>query len=58
VMRDARIRASCDPKVQFRVELLVGARSADILAIMKAWSSAFRVRCEQIEVEFMARMAG
>jgi len=42
---------------QFPVELLVGARSADIPAIMKAWSSAFRVRCEQIEAEFTARMA-
>jgi hypothetical protein len=40
------------------VELLAAATPEETLTIMAAWAGAYRVRCEEIEAEFIARMAG
>jgi hypothetical protein len=40
------------------VELLAAATPEETIAIMTAWAGAYRVRCEEIEAEFIARMAG
>jgi hypothetical protein len=40
------------------VELLAAATPEEAMMIMTAWAVAYRTRCDEIETEFIARVAG